>query len=310
MRVWRSGVGDGRNNSRQMQTSRNPSTHPINNSLGILWMLGAAVAFSGLFVAVRQLSTTLPTFEILFIRSLFTLVLMAPWLMRERMNAFRSTRWRLHVLRGLTTFAAMSMMFYGVAHAPLATASALQSTYPLITILLTALIVGERPGLKRSIAAVIGFAGILVIVRPGVLAIGPATAALLGCAVFYAVSNTLVKMMSGTDKPTQMVFSVNFTIMMLSAIPTAYVWVTPSVDTIPWIAMLAVCGYTAHMCLTRALSHGEASVVMPFDYLRLPFAAILGYLLYTEVPDTFTLAGGAIIFASVSYIAASEARRR
>ena len=68
MRVWLSGVGDGRNNSRQMQTSRNPSTHPINNSLGILWMLGAAVAFSGLFVAVRQLSTTLPTFEILFIR--------------------------------------------------------------------------------------------------------------------------------------------------------------------------------------------------------------------------------------------------
>ena len=310
MRAWRSGVGDGRNNSRLMQTSRNPSTHPINNSLGILWMLGAAVAFSGLFVAVRQLSTTLPTFEILFIRSLFTLVLMGPWLMRERMNAFRSTRWRLHLLRGLTTFAAMSMMFYGVAHAPLATASALQSTYPLITILLTALIVGERPGMKRSIAAVIGFAGILVIVRPGVLAIGPATAALLGCAVFYAVSNTLVKMMSGTDNPTQMVFSVNFTILVLSAIPTAYVWVTPLVDTIPWIAMLAVCGYTAHMCLTRALSHGEASVVMPFDYLRLPFAAILGYLLYTETPDTYTLIGGGIIFASVSYIAASEARRR
>ena len=64
------------------------------------------------------------------------------------------------------------------------------------------------------------------------------------------------------------------------------------------------------MCLTRALNHGEASVVMPFDYLRLPFAAILGYLIYREVPDVFTLTGGAIIFASVSYIAASETRRK
>ena len=286
------------------------TTHPINNPLGSAWMLGAAVAFSGLFVAVRQLSTTLPTFEILFIRSVFTLALMAPWLLQERVNAFRSTRWRLHVLRGVSTFTAMSLMFYGVANAPLADASALQSTYPLMTIVLTALLVGERPGLARSIAAMVGFMGILVIVRPGFAETGPATLALLGCAVFYAVSNTIVKMMSGTDKPTQMVFSVNFTVLVLSAIPTAFVWVTPTVSTFPWIAMLAICGYTAHMCLTRALSHGEAGGVMPFDYLRLPFAAILGYLLYAEVPDTYTVAGGLNIFASVSYIAASEARRR
>ncbi len=284
--------------------------HPINNPLGIAWMLGAAVAFSGLFVAVRELSATLPTFEILFIRSVFTLALMGPWLLQQRLNAFRSARWRLHLLRGVSTFTAMSLMFYGVANAPLADASALQSTYPLMTILLTALLVGERPGMKRSIAAMVGFTGILVIVRPGFGEIGPATMALLGCAVFYAVSNTIVKMMSGTDKPTQMVFSVNFTILVLSAIPTAVVWVTPGVATIPWIALLAIGGYSAHMCLTRALSHGEAGVVMPFDYLRLPFAAILGYVLYAEVPDAYTVAGGVIIFTSVSYIAASEARRR
>jgi len=283
---------------------------PVNNPLGIAWMLGAAVAFSGLFVAVRELGSVLPTFEILFLRSVFTIVLMAPWLWQERLGAFRARRPGLHLLRGASTFTAMSMLFYGVAHSPLADASALQSTYPLFTILLVALFVGERPGLRRILAAMGGFAGILVIVRPGFAEIGPATAALLGCSIFYALSNTIVRFLAGIDKPTQMVFSVNATILVFSAVPALWQWVTPPLASVPWIALLAASGYAAHMCLTRALNHGEASVVMPFDYLRLPLAAILGLLLYAEVPDAFTLAGGAIIFASVSYIATSETRRK
>ncbi|MCB9930843.1 MAG: DMT family transporter [Alphaproteobacteria bacterium] len=283
---------------------------PVNNPLGIAWMLGAAVAFSGLFVAVRELGAMLPTFEILFLRSVFTIALMAPWLWREKRDAFRSRRPAMHLLRGASTFTAMSLLFYGVAHSPLADASALQSTYPLFTILLVALLLGERPGMSRWLAALVGFAGILVIVRPGFTAIGPPTAALLGCSIFYAISNTIVRMMAGVDRPTQLVFSVNGTVLMLSAVPALYDWVTPPLAAVPWIGLLALSGYAAHMCLTRALSHGEASVVMPFDYLRLPFAAILGFLLYREVPDAYTLAGGAVIFASVSYIAASETRRK
>jgi drug/metabolite transporter (DMT)-like permease len=291
--------------------SRQPTSRPpVNNRLGIAWMLGAAVAFSALYVAVRELGAMLPTFEILFLRSVFTIALMAPWLWQQKLNAFRSRKPHLHLLRGASTFTAMSMLFYGVAHSPLADASALQSTYPLFTIMLVALLVGERPGMQRWLAALVGFAGIVVIVRPGFAEIGPPTMALLGCSIFYAISNTIVRMMAGVDKPTQMVFSVNGTILVLSAIPALYDWVTPPLAMVPWIALLALSGYAAHMCLTRALNHGEASVVMPFDYLRLPFAAILGYLIYTEVPDAFTLTGGAIIFASVSYIAASEARRK
>lgn len=286
------------------------SAHPINNKLGVLWMLGAATAFTGLYVAVRELGAMLPTFEILFFRSVFTLVLMAPWLWRQKLDAFRSKRLSLHLLRGGSTFAAMSMMMYGVAHSPLADASALQSTYPLFTIVLTVVLVGERPGIGRLLAALVGFTGILVIVRPGFAEIGPPTMALLGCSIFYAISNTVVKLMSGIDHPTKMVFSVNFTILVLSAIPTAYVWVMPPVEAVPWIGLLAVTGYTAHMCLTRALGHGEASVVMPFDYVRLPLAAVVGFLIYMEVPDAFTIIGGGIIFASVSYIAAAEAGSR
>lgn len=286
------------------------SAHPIDNRLGVLWMLGAAVAFTGLYVSVRELGQVLPTFENLFFRSVFTMALMAPWLWRQKLNAFKFKRPGMHLLRGCSTFIAMSMMFYGVARSPLADASALQSTYPLFTIVLTMILLGERPGIGRWVAALVGFAGILVIVRPGFAELGAPTLALLGCSIFYAISNTVVKLMAGTDHPTQMVFSVNFTILVLSALPTAFAWVTPPWEVVPWLAMLGATGYAAHMCLTRALAHGEASVVMPFDYLRLPFAAIAGFLLYLEVPDVFTAAGGAIIFLSVSYIAAAEAGNR
>ena len=283
------------------------AAHTINNKLGVLWMLGAAAAFTGLYVAVRELGQVLPTFEILFFRSFFSLALMLPWIWRQRRNAFKSQKPHLHLIRGISTFTAMSMMFYGVANSPLADASALQSTYPLFTIVLAMILVGERPGIGRWIAAMIGFIGIVVIVRPGFAEIGWPTMALLGCSVFYAISNTSVKLMAGLDHPTQMVFSVNFTIAVLAAIPCAFVWVTPPWEAVPWIAMLALTGYTAHMCITRSLSHGEASVVMPIDYVRLPLAAFVGFLLYFEVPDAFTIIGGCIIFASVSYIAAAEA---
>lgn len=119
------------------------AANPVNNPLGIAWMLGAAVAFSGLFVAVRELGAVLPTFEILFLRSVFTIALMIPWLCQEKLNAFRSKRPSMHLLRGASTFTAMSMLFYGVAHSPLADASALQSTYPLFTIMLVAVFLGE-----------------------------------------------------------------------------------------------------------------------------------------------------------------------
>jgi drug/metabolite transporter (DMT)-like permease len=176
----------------------------------------------------------------------------------------------------------------------------------LFTIILATLVLGERPTLVRLVATGFGFLGILIIVRPGVIAIGPATLMLLGASVCYAFSNIFVKWMSDTEPANRMVFIQNSSLALLSLGPTIYYWVTPPMAAIPWIAALALSGLAAHMCLTRSLATGEASVVMPFDYLRLPFAAILGFLLYLEVPDGPTILGGLVIFAAVSFIAATE----
>jgi drug/metabolite transporter (DMT)-like permease len=119
-----------------------------------------------------------------------------------------------------------------------------------------------------------------------------------------------VKLMTRAESVAKMTFSVNAIILVFSAGPAAYVWVTPSAAMLPWIGLLAASGFGAQYCMTKALGHGEASVVMPFDYLRLPFAALAGFLLYGEVPDLFTVLGALIVFASVSYITAAAGRSK
>ena len=282
---------------------------PQQRNLGAAaWMAGAAAAFSLLVVCVRELSASLPTPEILFFRCLFTMALLVPWAVRAGREGLRIRRPWPNLLRGVCTFAAMTMWFHAIGIVPLADAVAIQSAYPLFTILLAVLLFAERPGLRGWLATLAGFAGVLVIVRPGFAEVGPPTAMLLGAAWCYAVSNICVKAMADTESPTRMVFAVNALLLAFSAVPTAFMWVAPALDALPWIALLAGSGFAAHMCLTRALATGDAGAVMPFDFLRLPFAALGGLLLYGEVPDMWTAAGGALIFASVSVIAVREAR--
>ena len=271
-------------------------------------MVGAAAAFSLLVVCVRELSASLPTPEILFFRCLFTMALLVPWAVRAGRDALRIRRPWPNLLRGVSTFAAMTMWFHAIGIVPLADAVAIQSAYPLFTILLAMLLFAERPGIRRWLATLAGFAGVLAIMRPGFAEVGLPTAMLLGAALCYAVSNICVKAMADTESPTRMVFTVNALLLAFSAVPTALMWVTPALDALPWIALLAGSGFAAHMCLTRALATGEAGTVMPFDFLRLPFAALGGLMLYGEVPDAWTVAGGILVFASATYIAMREAR--
>lgn len=281
---------------------------PQRNLRAVAWMIGAAASFSLLVVCVRELSASLPTPEILFFRCLFTMAFLVPWALRAGRDAMRIRRPWPNLLRGVSTFAAMTMWFHAIGVVPLADAVAIQSAYPLFTILLAMLLFAERPGIRRWLATLAGFAGVLVIVRPGFVAVGLPTAMLLGAALCYAVSNICVKAMADTESPTRMVFTVNALLLAFSAVPTALMWVTPSLDALPWIALLAGSGFAAHMCLTRALATGEAGAVMPFDFLRLPFAALGGLMLYGEVPDLWTVAGGVLVFASAIYIAMREAR--
>lgn len=279
------------------------------NLAAISWMVAASVSFTVLVVAVRELSDSLPTAEILFFRAAFSVALLMAWLCRSGFSAVATKRPFGHAARCISTFSAMMMWFYAVGHSTLADSVAIQSTYPLFTIVLVTLFLGERPSMIRWAATAVGIVGMLIIVRPGVIPLTVPTLMLLGASICYALSNTFVKFLSDTEPANRLVFIQNASLAVFSAGPAFYGWVDPPWAEIPWIVALVVSGLSAHMCLTRALGLGDASLVMPFDYLRLPFAAILGFMLYLEVPDTATIIGGLVIFAAVCVIAATERRR-
>lgn len=287
-----------------------PNVVQKNNATAILWMVGASIAFTVLVVSVRELSERLPTAEILFFRAVFSVSLLLPWAFKAGWGEVASKRPLEHAGRCISTFIAMMLWFHATGLTSLANSIAIQSTYPLFTIVLAMLLLGERPTPLRWAAAGLGFIGMLIIVRPGYIAIDEPTLMLLGAAVCYALSNIFVKHMSDTEPANRMVFIQNASLALLSLGPALYYWVTPNLAELPWIVALVLSGLAAHMFLTRALAAGEASVVMPFDFLRLPFAAILGFLLYTEVPDGPTILGGIVIFIAVSAIATTERKNR
>jgi len=192
------------------------------NMVAVLWMIGAAISFTALVVAVRELSDSLPTAEILFFRAAFSVLLLLPWLAKTGLGALKTKRILGHSGRCLATFTAMMLWFHAVGLSTLADAVAIQSTYPLFTILLASLLLGDKPKVIRWVATGIGFIGMLVIVRPGVIPVNTATMMLLGASIFYALSNTFVKWMSDTEPANRLVFIQNASLTLLSAGPAVY----------------------------------------------------------------------------------------
>ena len=276
---------------------------------GALWMAAAAFLFALVYVTIRRLAETLSIFELVFLRALLGLIFMAPWLMRAGVVALRTTRGGLYGLRVLFAYSGMVCWFYGLANMPLADATSLMFTMPLFAVLLAALALGERVGIHRWGATVVGFAGALVIVRPGIIEVGLATVAVLYTAVAYGAGNIVTKALTRTDSSNAVVFYHFVLMTLVSAVPAALVWRTPTLAELPWILGFGVLSALAQQCVTRSYAAAPASVVTPFNYLKLPFVAAVAFLWIGETPDPWTWLGAAVIFASTWFTAHREARQ-
>jgi drug/metabolite transporter (DMT)-like permease len=269
-------------------------------------MAGSAVCFSVAFALVRILSETFHVFEIVLLRALIGMAFMTPWLVRVGPGVLKTRRWGRYLVRSAMGYAGMVCWFWALTEIPLAEASALQFTMPLWSILFAVLLLREQAGLHRWLATVFGFAGALVIVRPGFVDTSLASIAVLASAALYAGSNILTKTLSREDNPTAIAF-LSFAVALPFSLPAAVtVWVTPGWADAPAIAAFGVVTVGAHICLTRAFAAADASVVGPVDYIRLPFVAIIAYVLWAEVPDIWVWAGAAIIVASTWYLTLRE----
>jgi len=275
-----------------------------------LWMAGTLLSFSTMAIAVRELLDTMGTFEVLFFRSLISLLMVLAFVPRYGMGALRTHRIGLHVVRNLFHFAGQFAWVYAIAFLPLATVFAIEFTMPVWTAVLAALLLGERLNAGRVVMLVLGLAGVLIILRPGFAFIHPAALVMLGGSVAFATTMIATKRLSSTDSPLVVLFYMSVIQLPLGLIPALPDWVTPTLADLPWVLGVGVAGYSAHYCMTRAFRLADATLVVPLDFLRLPLIALVGALFYDEPIQLATMLGAVVIFAGTYYSVSRESRAR
>lgn len=273
---------------------------------GILLMLASAVIFAGMHGAVRHVTAEVHPFEVAFFRNLFGLAALAPWFFRFGFLPLHSGKVHLHLLRAVVGLAAMLAFFYGLSLTPLARAQALGFTAPLFATLLAIVVLGEKVRLRRWAALIVGFVGAMVIIRPGLQALDPGSLLVLGSAAGMAVTFTIIKVMARTDSSLTITAYMGVLMTPLSLFPALFVWQWPHGEQWLWLVGIGVLGTAGQMAVTGALRLAEATVVLPFDFTKLIWSALIGYLAFAEVPDVWTWVGGTIIFAGSIYITYRE----
>jgi len=275
---------------------------------GALWMGGAVLSFSVMAVAVRELTRTLGSFEILFLRSLVSLAIMVAILPFYGLQALRTQRFGLHMARNVLHFGGQYAWVYAISLLPLATVFAIEFTMPVWTAVLAMLILGERLNRGRVVMLALGLAGILIILKPGIEPVSPAALVMLAGAFAYASVMIATKRLAQGDSAFAILFYMAVVQLPLGLVPALSEWVTPGLADLPWIVAVGATGMIAHFCLARAFRIAEASLVVPIDFLRLPLIAGVGVLLYNEPLEISVLLGAAVIFAGTYYSIRRESR--
>lgn len=271
-------------------------------------MLAAMAFFTSMSVFIRLSAQEVDSFVVVFFRNFLAVVLLAPWLARVGWEGLRVRRWSLVVSRSLFNVAGMAAGFTAITLIPLAQATALGFTAPLWTTLGAVLILGEVIRARRIAALVMGFIGVLVVLRPGFETLSTGALLALSNAFLLAITTLIVKRLTETERPEAIVAWMVILQSPLSLIPAAFVWTWPSPLTWVWLFCLAGAGTIGHVCWTRAVQLAEVSQLQPFEFTKLPLVALLGFLIFTEIPSVWTWFGGAVIFASTVYISYREAK--
>ncbi|MGB3147888.1 MAG: DMT family transporter [Paracoccaceae bacterium] len=280
-------------NSRPIETYR-----PI---AAALWMIGSILGFSLIAVAGRELGEALPTFEIMLWRSVIGLaVVVGVAIATGRADQFRPRHMRLHLFRNVFHFAGQNLWLSALLLIPLSQLFALEFSYPILVALIAPFALSERLTLRRILAALIGFCGILVVARPfgeAGLSIGILTA--LACAVGFAGAAIYTKKLTRLTSITAILFWLTLMQSVFGLVTSAWDGQidVPPLAMLHWMLAMGLGGLGAHFCLTRALELAPAAIVTPIDFGRLPVIALVGGLFYNEPIDLVVLLGGAIIFA-------------
>jgi drug/metabolite transporter (DMT)-like permease len=283
-----------------------PAARPLR---AVLWMSCAVLSFSFMAISVRELLRHMGAFEILFLRTLVTMLLVLAFLSRSGTATLRTRLLRFHFARAMMHLGGQFCWIYAIGALTLATVFAIEFTMPVWVALLAMLVLGERLNRGRIVMLVLGLAGIAIILRLDMGALHPAALVMLLGSVFYAGNMIMTKRLSATDSPMAVLFWMSLIQLPLTLATAAPQWVTPQPADVPWALVIGSGSFIAHYSMTRAMKLGDATLVVPIDFLRLPLIALIGAAFYREPLELATFVGAAVIFAGTYYSLARETRK-
>ncbi|HLG44648.1 MAG TPA: DMT family transporter [Reyranella sp.] len=281
------------------------------NLRGILWS-----GLAGLLFALLNVFTLIPAqhlnpYVMAFLRYLFGTLFLVPIVLRLGVHrTMRTHRLPLHLFRGCIHAGGMFLWFIGLPLTTLASITALGFTGPIFVTIGAALFLGEDVRLRRWIAVAVGFAGAMIIIRPGIGDLGLGAVVILISTPIFSASNLISKALARTESAPTIVVWQNLTIS-LAALPVAlWFWQTPQWSDLVWFIAAGLCGTLGHMCQQNGYQLADITLLQPIGFLSLLWNALLGYFLFFQRPDVWTFVGAAVIFASAMYISHREAVRR
>ena len=267
-----------------------------------LWMLFASLNFALLNTLVKYLSTDFSLSQIIFFRSFFAIVFILPWLLNTGLLSLKTNSYKLQLARSTVALAAMYLWFFSISKIPLAEATAINFTAPIFGALCAIIFLKEKIKKRRFIAIIFSILGALIIIKPGFTEINIYILIAVLASLLMGLAAIFIKKLSMVDHPNAVVFYMPAILSIFSLIPCVIYWKTPSFY--QWFLLIST-GLTAtlaHQGITRAFAKSEATYVLIFDYLRLPFTALFAFYIFLETPTISIFLGSLIIFISSIYI--------
>ncbi|MEX2453413.1 MAG: DMT family transporter [Rhodospirillaceae bacterium] len=280
------------------------------NTRGFIWIILSSFAFVAMIVFVRLMSDDYNTGELAFWRALLGFLCLLPVFMRSGRSVFRIDRLDLHLTRNLLHFVGVAGWYFAVAQINLSVGMSLQFSVPLFTIVMAIIFLGERVDTGRWIATGIGFAGVLIILRPGLEPVSLAAIACIVSSLGYAGANIATKLLMRRSSSDTIVLYMNAMHIPMSialAMAMGGIHMPPMAD-LPGLIGIGVFATLAHWLLAKALGDADASMVIIVDFTKLPWVTLCAFLFFREAPVLWAWIGGAVIFASTYYIVRRETR--
>lgn len=269
---------------------------------GIAWMLATMLMFSCINATAKILTQTLPVLEVVWARYFFQMLLLMLLLRHRLPRVVVTANLKLQIARSLLLLATTALFFTGLASIPMAEATSVMFVAPILVTALSLPILGEQVGPRRWVGVAIGFVGALIIIRPGLGVMQPAILFPLGAACFHALYQLSTRVLSRTDSTmTTLVYSASTGAVIMS-IAVPFFWIMPTPFEMVLMVVLGLFATLGHFCMIKAFEVAPPAIVAPFHYTNLLWATLFGYILFTDLPDIWTVTGALIIAASGLYI--------